>query len=97
MYQPPLSDSARERLSILRETNDGFIIAERDLQLRGPGEVLGTRQTGAMQFKIADLSKHADLVEQIAYIAHTIHSQNPKAVPAIIDRWLAQTIDYAEV
>jgi ATP-dependent DNA helicase RecG len=97
MYQPPLSDSARERLSILRETSDGFVIAERDLQLRGPGEVFGTRQTGAIQFKVADLNKHADLIEQIADIAHTIHSQNPEAVPAIIDRWLAKTTDYAEV
>lgn len=97
MYQTPLSEVARQRLSIIRESNNGFVIAERDLQLRGPGEVLGTRQTGTMQFKVADLSVHADLVEQISGIAHTIHTENPEAVPAIIGRWINTTIDYAEV
>lgn len=97
MYQPPLSDHARERLSILRKTNNGFTIAEHDLQLRGSGEVLGTRQTGALQFKVADLSKHADLVAQIPKIAHTICDQKPEIVQEIIDRWLTKPTDYSEI
>ena len=62
MYQPPLSDTARSRLKIMRQTNDGFVIAEEDLRLRGPGEVLGQRQSGLPEFCLADLAAHSNLL-----------------------------------
>jgi ATP-dependent DNA helicase RecG len=97
MYQPPLSDTARQRLGILRDSHDGFVIAEKDLQLRGPGEVMGTRQTGAMHFKIADLSRDSDLLDNIQQIADTFFNESPEAVQPLIDRWLGGATDYAEV
>ncbi|MCL7422253.1 MAG: ATP-dependent DNA helicase RecG [Methylobacter sp.] len=97
MYQPPLTDTARQRLGILRDSNDGFVIAEKDLQLRGPGEVMGTRQTGAMHFKIADLSRDSDLLDNIQQIADTFFNESPEAVQPLIDRWLGDATDYAEV
>src|SRR5690606_21140240 len=65
LYQPPLSAMARERLDTLRQTSDGFAIAEKDLQLRGPGELLGTRQTGLAAFRMADLARDADLLPRV--------------------------------
>lgn len=65
LYHPPLSQIGRERLGIMRETSDGFVIAEKDLELRGPGEMLGTRQTGLLQFKVADLMRDADLLPAV--------------------------------
>src|SRR5699024_10318166 len=65
LYKSPLSQMGRERLAIMRETNDGFIIAEKDLELRGPGEMLGTRQTGLLQFKVADLMRDAPLLPAV--------------------------------
>jgi ATP-dependent DNA helicase RecG len=62
LYATPLTQTARARLAIMRETDDGFIIAEEDLRLRGAGEVLGTRQSGLPQFRLADLSVHGDLL-----------------------------------
>ncbi len=62
LYAPPLSETAKQRLTILRETDDGFRIAEEDLRLRGAGEVLGTRQSGFAEFRLADLAAHADLI-----------------------------------
>ena len=69
LYKPPLSELARERLGVLRETNDGFAVAQKDLELRGPGEVLGTRQTGVMQLRVADLLRDADLLPQVIEIS----------------------------
>tara|TARA_R110002094_G_scaffold21900_6_gene33921 strand:- start:238 stop:2328 length:2091 start_codon:yes stop_codon:yes gene_type:complete len=96
MYHNPLSQQSRERLQVMRETNDGFLIAEKDLELRGPGEVLGTRQTGMMQFRIADLERDADLLEQVKAVASQIEhlSQN---CDGIIRRWLAQGEQYGNV
>ena len=65
LYQPPLAPLARERLAVLRDTNDGFEVARRDLELRGPGELLGTRQTGLMQMRVADLVRDADLLPDV--------------------------------
>lgn len=97
MYQSPLSDTARHRLGILRDSNDGFVIAEKDLQLRGPGEVMGTRQTGAMQFKIADLSRDADLLDNIQQIGDRLFIESPDAIQPLCDRWLRASTEYAEV
>ncbi|MGD7036864.1 ATP-dependent DNA helicase RecG [Methylotuvimicrobium buryatense] len=97
LYQSPLSDTARHRLGILRDTNDGFMIAEKDLELRGPGEVMGTRQTGQMQFKIADLDRDTDLLDNIPTIAESLLHHSPDAVQPLIKRWLGETVNYAEV
>ena len=97
MYQAPLSDTARQRLGILRDSNDGFVIAEKDLELRGPGEVMGTRQTGAVHFKIADLARDADLLDNIQLTGEQIFTESPDAIQPLCDRWLGTSTDYAEV
>lgn len=97
LYQSPLSQAGKQRLGILRESNDGFVIAEKDLELRGPGEVMGTRQTGQMQFKIADLSRDGELLEQVAGVAELLHKQHPESVQALIKRWIGNASQYAEV
>ncbi|MEH6471634.1 MAG: ATP-dependent DNA helicase RecG [Halopseudomonas sp.] len=96
MYHNPLSQQGRERLRVMRETNDGFKIAEKDLELRGPGEVLGTRQTGMMQFRIADLERDADLLDQVKPIAAQIEHLQQNC-DGIIRRWLAQGEQYGNV
>ncbi|MFZ2404555.1 MAG: ATP-dependent DNA helicase RecG, partial [Methylobacter sp.] len=80
MYQAPLSDTARHRLGVLRDSNDGFVIAEKDLELRGPGEVMGTRQTGQMHFKIADLARDSELLETVQQIGDDFITHSPQAV-----------------
>ncbi len=97
LYQAPLSDTARQRLGILRDSNDGFVIAEKDLQLRGAGDVMGTRQTGHMQFKIADLARDADLLEAVQQISDTFFTESPHAIQPLCDRWLGTSTVYAEV
>ena len=69
LYKPPLRALARERLGVMRETNDGFDVAQKDLELRGPGEVLGTRQTGVLQLRVADLMRDADLLPAVIEIS----------------------------
>ncbi len=88
LYSSPLSMQGKERLSVMRETNDGFVIAEKDLQLRGPGEVLGSRQTGLIQFKIADLQRDADLLGAVHQAAETLFSQYPSHIEPLIQRWI---------
>ena len=97
MYQPPLPQTAKDRLKVLRESHDGFFIAEKDLELRGPGEVMGTRQTGQVQFKIADLSRDTDLLDNVQRVADALIDQSPHAIPPLIQRWLGETTQYAEV
>ena len=97
LYQAPLSALGRERLSIMRESSDGFVIAEKDLELRGPGEVLGTRQTGRVQFRVADLVRDADLLPQVQQAAALLVSRHPQRTGAIIDRWLAEGQQFAQV
>ncbi len=96
MYKSPLSQMARQRLAVLRETNDGFEIARRDLELRGPGEVLGTRQTGLMQFRIADLLRDQALVPQVEQAAGWLLQHAPDHVAPIIRRWLGHATRYAQ-
>ena len=95
LYQSPLSAMARERLDTLRQTNDGFAIAEKDLQLRGPGELLGTRQTGLAAFRIADLSRDADLLPQVHGLADRLLAQMPEVADRVIARWVGGAARYA--
>ena len=97
LYQPPLSDNARERLAVLRETGDGFEIARRDMELRGPGEVLGTRQTGEMQFHIADLLRDEALLSAVEQAATRLQELAPDHVAPLIRRWLGETAYLGEV
>jgi ATP-dependent DNA helicase RecG len=89
LYHAPLSKTAQARLGVLRDSNDGFIIAQRDLEIRGPGELLGTRQTGVLQFKIADLNRDAELLPQAQQLAAQLWQHHTAASLALIKRWLA--------
>jgi len=95
LYQMPLSAMARQRLDVLRETNDGFRIAEKDLELRGPGEVLGTRQTGQMTLRIADLSRDAHLLPAVQRAGAVLLDKYPKFADQLIERWIGQATRYA--
>jgi ATP-dependent DNA helicase RecG len=97
LYHPPLSQIGRERLGIMRETNDGFVIAEKDLQLRGPGEMLGTRQTGLLQFKVADLLRDADLLPAVRDAAQALLARWPGHVTPLLERWLRHGQQYGQV
>lgn len=88
MYQSPLSLHAKDRLAVMRETTDGFKIAEYDLKLRGPGEVLGTKQTGDISFKIADLTRDSDLFQQVQEAASILQTDHPDTVRPLIHRWI---------
>ncbi len=96
LYQPPLSAQARERLAIMRETNDGFRIAEKDLELRGPGELLGTRQAGEAGFRIADLARDAVLLPDIAAAAEELLRTDADAAARLVQRWVGRALRYAE-
>jgi ATP-dependent DNA helicase RecG len=91
LYQPPLGQLARERLQVMRETNDGFRIAEKDLELRGPGEVLGTRQTGQLSFRIADLTRDAHLLPAVQRVGEHMLAQHPRHTEQLIERWIGGT------
>ncbi len=90
LFQAPLSNNARERLGIMRETNDGFLIAQKDLSLRGAGEVLGTRQTGLAEFRIAQLGRDDDLLDDVSAIADVLLAQYPKRVHGLVRRWIGE-------
>ena len=97
LYGDPLGQLARQRLNILRETNDGFRIAEKDLELRGPGEVLGTRQTGMLQFRVADLARDQGLLDRIPAVAGRLLQENPERVQRLVDRWIGEADRFAAV
>ncbi|MGK9067009.1 ATP-dependent DNA helicase RecG [Stutzerimonas chloritidismutans] len=97
LYHPPLSQIGRERLAIMRETCDGFVIAEKDLELRGPGEMLGTRQTGLLQFKVADLMRDADLLPSVRDAAQALLAHWPQHVSPLLERWLRHGQQYGQV
>ena len=94
LYQLPLSQHAKLRLKTLRETNDGFIIAEKDLEIRGAGELLGTRQTGSISFKVADLIRDQQLLPLIEGCANKLLEQTPVAVEPLIERWVGTKENY---
>jgi ATP-dependent DNA helicase RecG len=97
LYHAPLSGHARERLAVLRQTNDGFEIARRDLELRGPGELLGTRQTGLMQLKVADLMRDADLLPRVQAIADVMERAHTANIAALKRRWIGASTRYGKV
>ena len=97
LYSPPIGQLAKERLKILRETSDGFRIAEKDLELRGPGEVLGTRQTGMLQFRVADLARDQELLDRIPPVADRLLSGNPRQVEKLVQRWIGDAERFAGV
>jgi ATP-dependent DNA helicase RecG len=97
LYQAPLSQLGRQRLAIMRETTDGFVIAEKDLELRGPGEMLGTRQTGLLQFKVADLLRDADLLPAVRDAAQALLERWPQHVSPLLERWLRHGQQYGQV
>ncbi len=97
LYHNPLSEAGKLRLGIMRESNDGFYIAEKDLEIRGPGEILGTRQTGLMAFRIADLTRDSALQPQVKLWAEKIRAQQTQLIEPLIRRWLANAEQYGNV
>src|SRR5262245_55504023 len=97
LYRNPLSQLARERLKAIRETSDGFEIARRDLELRGPGELLGTRQTGLAQLRVADLVRDADLLPRVQEAAELILAKHPANIEPLTTRWIVAGERYGRV
>ena len=97
LYRPPLSMHARERLGVLRQSSDGFIVAQKDLELRGPGEVLGKRQTGLMQLKVANLIRDAALLPEVQELAEVLLDGHPEAATGIMHRWIGNAEQYGNV
>jgi ATP-dependent DNA helicase RecG len=97
LYRGPLSQLARERLKAIRETSDGFEIARRDLELRGPGELLGTRQTGLAQLRVADLMRDADLLPRVQEAAELLLGSYPDSITALAMRWIGSAERYGRV
>jgi len=97
MYNPPLGDLAKQRMEIMRQTADGFQIAEKDLELRGPGEVLGTRQTGMLLFRVADLARDAGLLKIIPGVADQMLKHHPEQADKLIRRWIGDASRFAGV
>lgn len=95
LYRSPLSMLARQRLETMRETNDGFLIAEKDLALRGPGELLGTRQTGLAEFRLADLVRDADLLPTVHALAEQLLAETPEVADRVVARWIGAAVRYA--
>jgi ATP-dependent DNA helicase RecG len=97
LYRQPLSELARERLSVIRETSDGFEIARRDLELRGPGELLGTRQTGLAQLRVADLLRDADLLPRVQKAAELLLASHPDNIAPLTARWVGGSERFGRV
>ncbi len=97
MYHGPLSKQAHARLGMLRDSNDGFAIAQRDLELRGPGEVLGARQTGMLEFRVADLARDRRLFPAIEQVANTLLKRFPVHVAPLVNRWIGNAVHYENV
>lgn len=97
LYQTPLSAYAQDRLAVMRDTTDGFKIAERDLELRGPGEILGTRQTGELTFKVANLLRDRDIFSAVQEAAEFITKHHPELIPDLTSRWLKNVLQYGQV
>ena len=97
LYKPPLSPLARERLGVLRETNDGFEVARRDLELRGPGELLGTRQAGLAQMRVADLMRDSDLLPRVQKAAELMLARHATNIQPLLERWIGASEAYGKI
>jgi len=97
LWHAPLSEMARERLAVLRATSDGFAVARRDLELRGPGELLGTRQTGLMQLKVADIMRDADLLPRVQAAADVMMRAHADNIAPLERRWIGASTRYGKV
>jgi len=97
LYKRPLTEVASARLRVMRETTDGFKIAQKDLELRGPGEVLGTRQTGLMELRVADLVRDAQLLPAVIELSDELLENHPQRVEPLIRRWIRGRAEYAKV
>lgn len=97
LYRAPLNEIARERLAVMRATNDGFEISRRDLELRGPGELLGTKQTGLMQMRVADLMRDADLLPKVQKTAEAMLAEHPDNVTPLLRRWIGRGERFGKV
>ncbi|AWX14406.1 ATP-dependent DNA helicase RecG [Mergibacter septicus] len=95
MYKSPLGKVSQKRLQVLRDSQDGFVIAEKDLEIRGPGEVLGVKQTGMVEFKIANLVRDRKLIPAVKYYAEQLFQENPHLADQLVARWLAQRTIYS--
>ncbi|MCF6764740.1 ATP-dependent DNA helicase RecG [Thiotrichales bacterium 19S3-7] len=96
LYHPPLSQTAKERLDVMRRYHDGFIIAEKDLSIRGPGELLGTKQTGNITFRVADLIRDRNQLTLVEEISDQLLAKEPNLVPQLIQRWLGDGIKFKQ-
>ena len=97
LYKQPLGQLAKKRLSVMRETNDGFVVAQQDLELRGPGELLGTRQTGLPQYRVADIVRDAALMPKVQIAAESLRRGTRAITDAIIRRWTGDSERYGKV
>jgi ATP-dependent DNA helicase RecG len=97
LYKSPLGQVAKQRLAVLRGTNDGFVVAQRDLELRGPGELLGTKQTGLPDYRIANLVRDAELMPQVQITAEALSKKSEQQAAAIVRRWLGDAGRYGKV
>ncbi len=97
LYQTPLSDASKQRLQVIRESTDGFHIAEKDLELRGPGQVLGTQQAGLMTFRVADITRDAKLLDEVHDASEIILQQCPEIIDPLVKRWLGDRVNYVKV
>ena len=97
IYSPPLSERGKQRLGVLRETSSGFVIAQKDLEMRGPGEVLGTRQTGLMQMRIADIVRDEPWLTEVNAASRHLLQHYPETIEPLIQRWLGRADRYGAV
>jgi ATP-dependent DNA helicase RecG len=97
LYRAPLGMLSRARLNAIRESNDGFVIAQRDLELRGPGELLGTRQTGLAQMRVADLARDADLLPEVQRAAEALLREYPDRIAPLTSRWIGTDDRYGRI
>ena len=97
LYQTPLSENSKKRLTVMRESTDGFFIAEQDLELRGPGQVLGTQQTGLMTFRIADIGRDALMLDDVKRASEELSARYPESVDPLIRRWVGERLEFVNV
>tara|TARA_A100001037_G_scaffold278885_1_gene280181 strand:- start:1546 stop:1839 length:294 start_codon:yes stop_codon:yes gene_type:complete len=96
MYHPPLGEVSKERLNVIRQSADGFVIAEQDLRIRGPGELLGARQAGSVNFRVADIVRDRELLPDVRTTSLELLRTQRALATALVRRWLARPTDYGQ-